>query len=190
MPLTNLLDLPSERARLWPLSVEAYHALGEAGMIPERTELLYGFVFNKMPKSPIHSYLAERLRKLLELIVGSGFIVRTEQPITIDTSEPEPDVAVIRGTHEDFKFAHPKTAELVIEIAVSSEDYDREKAAAYASAGIPEFWIVLVPQKQIEIFSDPSGTSYRVHRVVNADQVAQSIAISGFGCTPDSLIGA
>lgn len=190
MPPTHLLDLPAERARLWPLSVEAYHALGDAGMIPERTELLYGFVFNKMPKSPIHSYLAERLRKLLELIIGSGFIVRTEQPITIDSSEPEPDVAVIRGAHEDFKFAHPKTAELVIEIAVSSEDYDREKAMAYASAGIPEFWIVLVPQKQIEIFSNPVGTSYQAHRIVESDQMAQSAVVSGFHCTPESLIGA
>jgi hypothetical protein len=46
-------------AEVWPLSVEAYHALGEAGLMPERTELLYGFVYHKMSKSPLHSFLVQ-----------------------------------------------------------------------------------------------------------------------------------
>jgi len=52
---------PVPGGQIWPLSVEAYHALGEAGLIPEQTELLYGFVYHKMPKSPLHSYLVQFL---------------------------------------------------------------------------------------------------------------------------------
>jgi hypothetical protein len=49
---TAAFPTPLKNAPLWPLSVEAYHALGEAGLIPKNTELLYGFVYNKMSKSP------------------------------------------------------------------------------------------------------------------------------------------
>ena len=188
MPPTHLLDRPEERARLWPLSVEAYHALGDAGLIPERTELLYGFVFNKMPKSPLHSFLAERLRRIVEAMVGPGYLVRTEQPITIGHSEPEPDIAVIKGENEDFRIAHPQTAELVIEIAVTSGVYDRDKAAIYASAGIKEFWLVLAPQQQIELYSEPEGGMYRSCIVFEAREEAVSSVLTGLALTPHGLL--
>jgi Uma2 family endonuclease len=188
MPPDSLLDRPQERARLWPLTVEAYHALGEAGLIPEKTELLYGFVFNKMPKSPIHSYLLRRLAKLLEAIIGPGFMVRTEQPITMKHSEPEPDLVIIEGKDDDYIRRHPNTAELVVEIAVTSEDYDREKAAAYAAAGIKEFWIVLVSQKQIEIYTRPEGMKYLDFKLIGANQQAICSVVPGFVVTPSELI--
>src|SRR5438105_1609776 len=84
-------------AEMWPLSVEAYHVLGEAGLIPKRTELLYGFVYHKMPKPPSHSFLVSRLTDLVRKFFPPGCLMRSEQPITCADSEPEPDVAVIRG---------------------------------------------------------------------------------------------
>ena len=188
MPPTHLLDRPEERARLWPLSVEAYHALGDAGLIPERTELLYGFVFNKMPKSPLHSFLAERLRRLLAAILGPQHLLRSEQPITIGHSEPEPDLAVVLGEYEDFRSTHPTTAELVIEVAVTSEVYDRDKASLYASAGIKEFWLVLVPQQQIEIYSEPEDDGYRLRTVIQSQDVAESKILHGLAVTPADLL--
>jgi Uma2 family endonuclease len=148
-------QMPVRGAELWPLSVEAYHALGEAGLIPERTELLYGFVYHKMSKSPLHSFLVQLLQDLLRGLVPPGFVVRTEQPITCADSEPEPDLAVVRGQSADFRLAHPRTAELVIEICVSSTDYDRSKLRAYASAGVKECWLVLGPEKQVEVHRQP-----------------------------------
>jgi hypothetical protein len=53
MKIAEALQMPARDAEIWPLSVEAYHALGEAGLIPKRTELLYGFVYHKMAKSPL-----------------------------------------------------------------------------------------------------------------------------------------
>ena len=67
---------------VYPLSVKAYHALGEMGFIPEQTELLYGQVFRKIPKSPFHTYLLRALLALLQAAVPKGFLVSSEQPIT------------------------------------------------------------------------------------------------------------
>src|SRR5437660_8074609 len=115
--------MPVRGAEIWPLSVEAYHALGEAGLIPKRTELLYGFVYHKMAKSPLHSSLVQFLHEQLLVAISSDFLVRTEQPITCADSEPEPDLAVVRGKIADFRLARPRTAELGIEVCVTGADY-------------------------------------------------------------------
>ncbi len=174
MSLAQLLDSPQPRAQLHPLSVAASHALGEMGLIPEKTELLRGCVFNKMPKSPLHSALLMRLLRLIQQALASPKLhVRTEQPITIGDSEPEPDLAVIAGGTDDFWDNHPTTAELAIEIAVTSHDFDRQKASIYAEAGVKEFWIVLVPEREIEIHRRPEGGAYREVTRVGAEGVAQ-----------------
>src|SRR5882724_11144208 len=125
---------PLRGARIWPLPVEGYHALGEAGLIPKNTELLYGLVYQKMPKSPFHCFLLTRLLRLLQTILPEGLLLRSEQPITCADSEPEPDISIVRGSEYDFRLKHPKTAEFIIEICVSSHEYDRSKLQAYASA--------------------------------------------------------
>lgn len=73
-PLPNV-----QGGRLWPLGVKAYHALGELGLIPEKTELLYGQVFHKMSKSPLHRFLVMRLLAILQRVVPTGFHVQVEQ---------------------------------------------------------------------------------------------------------------
>ena len=120
MKAAEALQAPVRGAEVWPLSVEAYHALGEAGLIPERTELLYGFVYHKMSKSPLHTFLVLRLLRLLQAVLPPGLYLRPEQPLTCVDSEPEPDLAVVFGSEEAFRQAHPRTAELVIEVCVST----------------------------------------------------------------------
>src|SRR5438309_11954652 len=71
----------------WRLSVEDYHALGEMGLIPEKTELLYGQVFHKMAKSPTHSFFQVQLLDLLRTASPPGTHVRQDQPITCLDSE-------------------------------------------------------------------------------------------------------
>src|SRR5216684_5025549 len=137
--------------QLWPLSVKAYHALGEMGLIPEKTELLNGQVFQKMPKSPEHAYLQLFLAEALQAVLPSGTHLRSEQPITCVESEPEPDLAIVRGRKEDYRHEHPHTAELVIEVCVTSYEYDRSKLRAYATAGVKEVWLIKAPEKQIEV---------------------------------------
>src|SRR5580658_2730361 len=137
--MMNVVPPPSAPvggAPLWPLSVAAYHALGELGLIPEKTELLYGFVYTKMPKSPLHCSLVRRLRQLLEQTLPPGYFVDSERPISSTDSEPEPDLAIFHGVREDYWNNHPNTAELVAEICISSHEYDRSKLRAYAAADV------------------------------------------------------
>src|SRR5208282_2985416 len=166
--------------QLWPLGVKAYHALGDLGLIPEKTELLYGQVFQKMPKSPFHTYLLRLLLEILRAAVPPGFILSTEQPITCADSEPEPGLSFVRGVIGDFRLAHPTTAELVIEICVGSHDYDRSKLRAYASAGVKECWLVLAPEKQIEVQRQPQGEQFAERAVHGPGRMLTSAVVPGF----------
>ena len=179
--------VPLKGAQLWPLSVAAYRALGEAGLIPKNTELLYGFVYTKMSKSPLHSALLRRLARLLKQALPPGYFVDSEQPISCEDSEPEPDLAVIRGAEEDFWNLHPQTAELVIEICITSHVYDRSKLRAYAAAGVKECWFVLGPEKQIEVYRQPKDGQYAERSVHGPGGALTSAAVPEFTLTLDAL---
>ncbi|MBI4661444.1 MAG: Uma2 family endonuclease [Verrucomicrobia bacterium] len=165
--------------RIWPLSVKAYHALGDMGLIPEKSELLYGQIFQKMSKSPYHRFLSQRLLRLLQCAQPPGCFVWQEQPITCADSEPEPDLAVIRGNEEEYANDHPRTAELVIEVCVTSHEYDRSKLRAYASAGVKECWLVLGPEKKIEVHRQPTGEQFAECAVYGPGGLLTSAAVSG-----------
>ncbi len=160
---TVILPDPHNTDYVHPLSIEAYQALGEMGHLGKNTELLYGVVFTKKPKSPLHASIATRLFKIVRKATSEeSYVVRSEQPLTCTKagSEPEPDILVARGAEAEFWSSHPTTAELVIEIAVTTEDYDRNKAIAYARAGVKEFWIVLVNEKLVEVRTIPGEQGY------------------------------
>ena len=178
---------PLRNAEIWPLSVAAYRVLGEAGLIPKNTELLYGFVYKKMSKSPYHSFLVMRLVRLLQAVLPTGCLLRTEQPITCEDSEPEPDLAVVRGAEGDFLEHHPHTAELVIEVCVCSRDYDRSKLAAYASAGVKEVWLVLAPERQIEVHRHPADGKYSEPAVHGPGGKMACVYVPSFAVELDSL---
>src|SRR5260370_8751899 len=173
--------------RVWPLSVQAYHALGEMGLIPEKTELLYGQVFHKMPKSPLHRLLSMRLLEHLRRALPPGLHVQQEQPITCRDSEPEPDLSVVRGSIEDYPAQHPHTAELVIEVCVTSHDYDRSKLRAYASAAVKERWLVLGPEEQIEVHSEPAGATFTKRTIHGPAGRLQTPRLPAFAIHPPNL---
>lgn len=186
---TRILDLPGQREQLIPLSVQAYHALGEMGFIPEKTELIHGFVFQKMPKSPLHRALILRMfDRLLAAMNREKYWLQSEQPITCGESEPEPDLSVIAGCKDDFFDHHPTTAELVIEVAVTSQEMDRAKARIYATAGVKEYWLVDVPARLIEIHLQPSATGYADIRTVAESEIATSSSVPEFSVSIAELL--
>ena len=159
-------DEPIIRARMHPVSVEDYHRFCEAGFIAERTELIRGAIIDQMVKSPLHSSIVELLRDDLLLQVPSGWTLRSEQPLTLADSEPEPDLATVASTRADYFSQHPTTAALVIEVCVSSEDLDRLKLSLYAEAGVTEVWLILAEGRSIERHTSPqAGVYQQVERV-------------------------
>jgi Uma2 family endonuclease len=161
------------------VSVEEYHRLGEFNENARRTELMGGIVIEKCPKSPLHVFLAARIRELLQRRVSKDFLIRMESPLTLSDSEPEPDIALVRGKTSDFRTQHPRTAELVIEIAVSSAVLDRENAVLYAEAGVKEYWIVLASTQQIELYQNPSAGRYLTRQILTTAQIIESSALPG-----------
>lgn len=121
----GILDEPEIRGAALPLTVEQYHRLSAEGIVPERTELLRGVVIEQMTKSPLHTFLVQRLTRWMESALPAGWFVRKEEPLTLADSEPEPDIAVVIGSPEDYRTAHPATAALVVEVAIATLGIDR-----------------------------------------------------------------
>ena len=181
MKTDTISTTPVHNGRLFPLSVEAYHVLGEMGFLPKNTELLYGLVYRKMPKSPFHAALIARLLRAFAQLPEDRFLVRSEQPIMCVDSEPEPDVSIVIGTIDDYLKSHPRSAELVIEVCVTSHDYDRSKLRAYATANVKECWLVFAPEKQVEIYQQPVNGAYQQKSVSGPDGELKSVSIPTVG---------
>lgn len=175
--MSAILDIPEVRQRVSRLSVDEYHRLDEFNEKGRRTELIRGIVIEKMSKSPLHSFIAKRLYDNISALLPADFIVRREDPLTLTDSEPEPDIAVVRGGEGDFFRAHPTTAALVIEVAVSSPMLDRENASLYAEAGIGEYWIVLGPERQVEVYTRPVSGRYSERRLLGHGDMLESASI-------------
>lgn len=144
------------------LSVADYHDLGERGILTpaDRVELIDGYlVVKSMHKSPSASTVV-RIARYFDRAVPLGFMVRSQVPITLATSEPEPDAVVARGDLRTYDLRHPKAAEVVLAVEVSDSSLrsDREyKSGVYAAAGIPIYWIVNLPEAKVEVYTLPSG---------------------------------
>ena len=186
MSSAAVLERESIRNMVVRLSVKDYHWLSASGVIPEKTELIEGIVLNKMTKSPLHAHLLRRLWEFFSNKLPAEHLLLKEDPLTLERSEPEPDIAVVKGRVEDFKTTHPNRAELIIEVAVSSLELDREKACIYAEAGIPEYWIVLPEQKKVEVYREPVGENYR--RIIRYDE-SDSLTCLGLSIAVKDIFG-
>lgn len=127
----------------------------------ERLELIDGLLLVAEPQSAYHFTTVRLVALALAQAFGEGWDVRTEGPIALDDdSEPEPDVAVVRGSLRDYLTAHPADPVLVVEVALTSLAFDRErKASLYARAGRPEYWIVNLVDRVLEVRREPARSA-------------------------------
>jgi Uma2 family endonuclease len=151
---------------IWRLTVEKYHEMIQSSILTEDDpiELLEGWLVTKMSKNRPHSISTQRTREALARIVPSGWYVDDQEPITTADSEPEPDVLVVRGSREDYPDRHPSPEDiaLVIEVADATLQRDRTlKLRVYANARITAYWILNLPERQVEAYANPSEAAYR-----------------------------
>lgn len=145
------------------LTVQQYHQMIKNGILGEEdpVELLEGYMVTKMPRSPEHDSALSVVQEEIGRLHPAGFTIRGQCAATIQESEPEPDLIVARGDRSLFRKRHPGPTDtaLVIEVSASSLARDRnDKARIYARAGIPVYWVVNVIDKQIEVYTQPSGS--------------------------------
>ena len=113
-----------------------------------------------MSRDPIHDAALEMTDAVLRPRLPANWRIRIQSAVTTVESEPEPDLAIVRGSPRDHIERHPSPDELalVVEVSNSSLAEDRSvKARIYARAGIAVYWIVNLINMRIEVYSDPSG---------------------------------
>ena len=143
------------------LTVKQYDRMVEKGILPEtnRFELIEGRIVEKDVKNPAHPTATRRTMRAIERLLPPGWHVRKEDPVRIPNrrSEPEPDLAVVRGDDDAYEDRHPgpQDVALVVEVTRSSVAKDRKLARVYGRGGIPVYWIVNLPRRQLEVYSTP-----------------------------------
>jgi Uma2 family endonuclease len=125
----------------------------------DRVELLAGDLLLKEPQHRPHVTAIQLAVRALRAAFGPGWDVQVQAPIALGPdSEPEPDVSVVPGDPRDYGDEHPGRPVLVVEVALSGLDFDREhKGGLYARAGLADYWIVNLPDRRLEIYREPSA---------------------------------
>ncbi|MFO0887697.1 MAG: Uma2 family endonuclease [Isosphaeraceae bacterium] len=155
---------PPSGLRPYRLNVRQFEAMIGAGLFEDgpRVELIHGRLIERMTKHEPHSFVVGSLCDLVRALVVPGGFVREEKPLEIGPdSRPEPDVSVVRGERGDYRQQIPPGTEtaLVIEVADSTYAKDHGRMLAlYASAIIPVYWIVRLPERKVEVYSGPTGS--------------------------------
>ena len=187
------LAVPTEP--VWRFRVEQYHQMIRWGILGEDdpVELLEGWLIPKMPKNPPHRASTKLTRNALEAIIPNGWYVDAQEPITLENSEPEPDIVIVKGDTRDYLDRHPGASDLalVVEIADSTLERDRTlKKGIYARAGISVYWIVNLIDKQLEVYTQPidigtTPTYQQRHDYKPSEQVSVLDAVAHGGNPQD-----
>jgi Uma2 family endonuclease len=142
-------------------TVDEYHRMIQVGVLDEtdRVEFLEGCVAEKMPSNPPHDGSIQLAQESLASHIPTEWRIRIQSAVALSESEPEPDLTVVRGTSRTYLSRHPGPSDvgLLVEIADSSLSGDRDKASTYARADIAIYWIVNLLDRQVEVYSVPSG---------------------------------
>ncbi len=167
-------ELPYKR---W--TVEDYHQMITAGILTtdDQVELLSGQIIEMVPQEPPHASNVSSFNHALVVRFADVAWIRTQLPITIaPNSEPEPDLALVRIDSQYYRERHPTPEDIFLLIEIADSTLKRDciyKAQIYAEAGILEYWVVDVKQRQIIVYRQPQGETYQSEQVLTAtDQIA------------------
>jgi Uma2 family endonuclease len=159
-------------------TVEEYHLMAESGILrpDERVELFRGVVRRMSPKSRAHVVAATRLhQKLVRALAGRAAVFK-EDPLKLVRldSEPEPDIVAISSPDIDAYGTEGAEPLLVVEVAESSLAYDlNAKAKLYAEAGVPEYWVLNLVNRELVVFRSALEGIYQHRAAYRAgDRVA------------------
>lgn len=175
-------------------TVEQYFGLVTTGELhpDDRVELLEGVIVAMVPQNPKHASGTTLVYSALREAIGRRAVIRVQLPLVLGRySAPEPDAAVVPGTPSDYYDAHPTTALLIVEVADSSLAQDRlTKAAIYAAAGIPEYWLVNLQDQCVEVFRrpEPSTRCYSERFTAPRGTSLDITALAGASVLVDDLL--
>jgi Uma2 family endonuclease len=175
-PTANGVAYPS----MHRFTVEQYHEMERLGIVKEhdRVELIHGLIVEKPRINPPHATALGKFYRRLTAMLEVDAAIRIQMPITLSDSEPEPDVVVAPGTHDDYETTHPgpKQSLLTVKVSDSSLADDQSiKLQLYAAARLPVYWIVNLIDRRVEVYTQPRGgknPTYRARQDYGPDESA------------------
>ncbi|MEX2223109.1 MAG: Uma2 family endonuclease [Candidatus Rokuibacteriota bacterium] len=176
-----------------------YERLVESGFFRpgDPVELVGGQLIVAEPQGSRHFAAIQAAEEALRRAFGRGWQVRGQGPLALDEeSEPEPDVAVVRGSFRDYVAGHPSRPALVVEVSESSLALDRDhKGSLYARAGLTDYWIVNLADQALEVYRDPGpdpaasfGWRYRSVEVLRGEAAVSPVALSSASIRVSDLL--
>ncbi len=157
---------------------EEYYKLAELGWFQDqRAELIDGEIVVVSPQSFPHARALHATFQILNETFRGEYWVRCQLPLVhSQRSEPEPDISVVRGACESYS-DHPTTALLVVEVSITTLDFDKaQKSSLYASMGVPDYWVLDLENRQLLVHRQPTsdknapfGHSYAQVETLSAD---------------------
>lgn len=181
----TLLDSPTAL-----FTADEFDRLAAAGVFAKRRlALVDGVIIEMHAQGEPHWLSLHRSARRLERLFGDAFVVRIMAPLRVSPhSQPEPDLLVYPGKDSDvLTQGRPTTGSLVVEISDTTLRDDRsEMARLYATARIPEYWIVNLPSRQLEVFRnpDPELRTYQSHQIFLPGTPLTPLALSHLTPTP------
>jgi Uma2 family endonuclease len=171
--------MTATKAKTW--TVEEYHRMIEAGILNEddKIELLDGRIVEMSAQTPPHAATTQRSSDYIKELLAGQAHIRTQLPITLTTSEPEPDIAVVAIDPNGYATHHPNPSEifLLIEVSYSTLQIDRyEKAPIYSRANIAEYWILDVVDREAYIYRHPGPQGYQSEVVLQDNAIISVLA--------------
>ncbi len=169
--------------------------MAEAGILHEddRLELIKGEIVEMAPIGSNHAGRVKRMNNLLSQVVGNAAIIGVQDPIHLwDDTEPEPDLTLLRPREDFYTQSHPTPEDilLVVEVADSSRDYDRQvKVPMYAEAGIVETWVVDLVSETIEVYRQPTPEGYRQTVILGREDRLSPAALPDLELELSQLLG-
>jgi Uma2 family endonuclease len=162
--------------------VDQYHRLIDFGILQpdDRVELINEWIVEKMPNNPPHRKSVMRVYDRLRPLFGPEWYLLCQLPITLPTSEPEPDFSVSIGPEQKYDTRHPGVGEveIVVEVSDSSRKFDREvKNQVYSSAGIPVYWIVNVKDRVVEVYTKPGNGKLPGYKTRKDYRLGESVPV-------------
>lgn len=185
------------RAQPHRWTVTEFHRMWSLGMFTGRRPILLdGVILEQGPMDAPHANGVERMDVAVRAAFGTGWRFRVQLPLVLGLhTDPMPDIAVVAGTLVGSP-EHPTTAVLVVEVSDTTLDTDiTEKAENYATAGIGDYWVLDLNNRQLHVFRDPvplpvglGATAYRTHKILGpSDTVSPLAALSATVTVSDLL---
>lgn len=205
MPASLLDDLAAGRVPgVLALTTDQVHRMVEQGILADGAplELIEGLLVRKdraasgedtMTHGRRHALAGKLLQRLDRRLAGLDAHVSSQLPLTLGVhDEPEPDLAVLRGSPRQIGDRHPGAADVlvVVEVSDSSLEFDRTtKQRLYARAGIPQYVIVNLRDDVVEVLEGPDrdGAAYLEHRTYHAREVVP-FAVGGLAVGVENLV--